>query len=91
MANLWSRTPLYRLEQLGTTTSGIPNFALNIVTTPDIQALDIKRIDPVNVLGGADIGNFPYLYSRVTLKQAGEQQEAYSLLTVLQWQILLNS
>lgn len=87
MANLSVRTPLYRLEQIA---GSSPTFALNIVRTPDIQALDIKRIDPVNVLGGADIGNFPYLYSRVTLKQAGEQQEAYSMLTVLQWQALIN-
>ena len=87
MANLSVRPLLYRLEQIA---GASPTFALSQVTQPDIQALDVKRIDPVNVLGGADIGGFPYLYSRVTLKQAGMQQEAYSLLTVLQWQTLIN-
>lgn len=87
MANLSVRVPLYRLEQI----AGVsPTFALSMVTQPDIQALDIKRIDPVNASGGADIGGFPYLYSRVTMKQPGLQQEAYSLLTVLQWQSLIN-
>lgn len=86
MANLWIRRAMYRLEQTGNNT-----FALQAVLTKDIQALDIKEIVPVNVLGGADIPTFGYLYSKVTMKQPGLNQELYALQTVLQWQTDLNS
>lgn len=80
------RRTMYRLEQTGNNT-----FALQAVVLKDIQAVDIKEIVPVNVLGGADIGGFGYLYSKVTMKQPGLNQELYALQTVLQWQTDLNS
>lgn len=86
MANLWMRRTMYRLEQTGNNT-----FALQAVLLKDVQALDIKEIVPVNVTGGADIGGFGYLYSKVTMKQPGLNQELYALQTVLQWQTDLNS
>ena len=88
MANVALRVPLYRLEQIAGVT---PTFALSQVTTPDFLATDIRRIDPVNVLGGQDLVNFGFLYSKVTLRQAGLQQEYFSLLTPIQWQTLMNS
>lgn len=86
MATILTRKTLYRLEQ-----TGVDTFALNAAPLMDFLAADIKTIVPVNVLGGADIGGFGYLYSKVTLKQAGLQQEFYALQTVLQWQTEVNS
>lgn len=88
MANVALRVPLYRLEQIAGVT---PTYALQGVYTPDFLATDIHRIYPVNVLGGQDLAKFGYLYSKVTLRQAGLQQEAFSLLTSSQWQTLMNS
>lgn len=88
MANLAIRGTFYRLEQL----PGVaPTFALSSAPTMTLLAADIRRIDPVNVLGGADLGGFGYLYSKVTLKQAGLEQEFYALQTVLQLQAQINS
>lgn len=86
MANLWIRSTFYLLEQ-----TGLGTFALNSAPELDIQAIDILRVNPVNVAGGADLPGFGYLYSKVTLKQPGINQELYALQTVLQLQTLFNS
>lgn len=88
MANLWTRKRLYRLEQIA---GASPTFVLAATVDKDIPFTDIKEITPVNVLGGPDIGGFGFLYSKVTLKQPGLNQELYALQTVLQWQTEQNS
>ena len=82
------RCTFYRLEQLP---GNPPTFALNSAPVKVILTADIRTVDAVNTLGGADIGGFGYLYSKVTLKQAGELQEMYALQTVLQLQTQINS
>lgn len=86
MANLFIRGTFYRLEQTGNNT-----FGLMEAPVKTIQAIDIKEVIPVNVLGGPDIGGFGYLYSKLVLKQPGMNQELYALQTVLQLQTLFNS
>ena len=92
MANVFLRKTLYRLEQ-GTRPAGQSrsNQHQSWVGTYDFAAADIRRIDPVNVKGGASLYGFGWLYSKVTFKQAALLQEAYSLQTTLQWQTELNS
>lgn len=80
------RRLFYRLEQIGNN-----SFALSIAVRKDIQSVDILNIVDVNTLGGADIGNFPYLYGKVTFRESGLQQEMYTLQSALQWETDLNS
>lgn len=86
------RVTLYRLEQLPDTVSGIPQFAQAVaIRNKVIPVTDIRAIDSVNVLGGADLGKFPWLYSKITYRQAGVEQEAYAMQTVLQLQAAWNA
>lgn len=80
------RRTFYRLEQTGNNT-----FVLSHVFLKDIQSTDIGSINPVNVLGGADIGGYGWLYSKVTLRDPAIEQELYCLQTVLQWETDLNA
>lgn len=94
-ANVAVRKTFYRLEQLagGSPLGGtsLPQFALNSVFNAAILATNIVKVDAVNALGGADLGGFPWLYSKVTFRQDGLMQEAYSLQTILQWETELDS
>lgn len=90
MSNVSVRGPFYRLEQISGGGAN-PNFAFNSLFNDDILANSIKRVSPVNVSGGARLGNFGYLYSKITFERDGLLQEVYTLQTVLQWQTTLNS
>lgn len=73
------RVQLYRLEQTGSNA-----FAVTGVFPQDLAFSDIDTIVPVNALLGADIGGVGYLYSKITMKQPGLNQESYALQTVQQ-------
>lgn len=82
------RGTFYRLEQLPGRT---PNFALSISPVKTLQTSAVRFVDPVNVLGAASLGNFGFLYSKVTMTQAGLEQELYALQTVQQLQQQMNA
>jgi hypothetical protein len=77
------RLTLYRFEQLAGVT---PTFARSSVVNETVFTADILSITPVNVAGAIDIPTFPYIYSKLTSRQAGLEQEQYAMQTVAQLQ-----
>lgn len=80
------RLRLYRVEQTGNNT-----FVKTADWPQDLLTADVKSVTPVNALGGPDLGGLGYLYSKITMKQPGLQQEAYALQTVLELQAAMNA
>lgn len=61
---------------------GVTNF----VTESWPEVLDTNEIDtlvPVNLQGGQDVRGLPWLYTKITLKQTGTDQELFVMNSVL--------
>lgn len=69
----------YRFER---GTDGLTNFVTQSYPT-DVDANDVDSLVPVNLQGGQDVQGLPYLYTKITFKQPGLDQEIFVMNSIL--------
>lgn len=78
---------VYRVER---GTDGLTNF-VTLSYPQSLNTDDIDFVTPVNLAGGQDLPGLPYLYSKITLKQPGFDQELFVMNSVQDIQNKMNA
>lgn len=85
---------LYRVENIPDgTNGGVGTFRISGVFPQDVEVRNIKRVNPVNALLGADLfgAATAFLYGKITFENPGFMQEAYTMQSIAQLHTLINA
>lgn len=78
---------VYRVERANDGVTNLVTLSYNQAINTD----DIDTVTPINVIGGQDLPGLPYLYSKLTLKQVGFDQEIFVMNSVQDIQNKMNA
>lgn len=89
MARIVSLT-LYRIQTGFSYYGSLYNLPTRVVRT-NVMSQDILRVDPINSTGNPSLAGLGYLYTKITFRQVGLNQEAYVMNSVAEITNLINT